>query len=179
MDKIQPLVPADARIFTAFLDSIRSDSGNQGIFFHPYGVDEPFDVDAVTQRNAERWARPMGHVGWQRAWGWFRDTRCVGQIHLTGGDVRSALHRVNMGMSIHPDHRRQGGGRRLLQVAVTWARAQPQIDWIDLGVFGGNDPAIALYRAFGFVEVGRTPDRFRVDGIALEDIAMCLSVAQG
>ncbi|MBT6443583.1 MAG: GNAT family N-acetyltransferase, partial [Acidimicrobiaceae bacterium] len=57
------------------------------------------------------------------------------------------------------------------------ARNRPNIDWLDLGVFDDNNAAQALYLKHGFEVVGRTPDRFRVDGQALDDIAMTLHVA--
>ena len=36
----------------------------------------------------------------------------------------------------------------------------------------------ALYARLGFVELGRTPDRFRVDGHRLEDVSMTLRIGR-
>ena len=54
---------------------------------------------------------------------------------------------------------------------------QPRtVEWIDLGVFGHNAVARRLYRGAGFVEVGITHDRFRVDGVSIDDIHMVLAL---
>lgn len=65
----------------------------------------------------------------------------------------------------------------MLETAIVWARREPGIDWIDLNVFADNPVAQRLYRRFGFEVIGRTPDRFRVDGASLDDLTMTLSVA--
>ena len=64
--------------------------------------------------------------------------------------LRSELHRVQMGMGVAGSHRREGGGTLLLATAIGWARDQPMIDWIDLGVFSDNLGAKALYARHGF-----------------------------
>jgi RimJ/RimL family protein N-acetyltransferase len=81
-------------------------------------------------------------------------------------------------MGVARSHRREGGGTLLLATAIEWARDQPMIDWIDLGVFSGNPGAKALYAGHGFMVLGRTIDRFRVDGKSLDEISMTLSVAR-
>jgi RimJ/RimL family protein N-acetyltransferase len=43
-------------------------------------------------------------------------------------------------------------------------------------VFAHNHRARALYAAAGFIEVGTTRDRFRVDGVAIDDVAMTLAL---
>ena len=101
----------------------------------------------------------------------------VGHLYLAGGMLRSELHRVSLGMGIKSSHRRRGGGSLLLESAIEWARNQPIIAWIDLGVFSDNPGAQALYARHGFEVLGRTPDRFRVDGHSLDDITMTLDVA--
>ena len=65
----------------------------------------------------------------------------------------------------------------LIHAAIAWARSPPTIAWIDLGVFSDNPGAQALYVRHAFQIVGRTPDRFRVDGQSLDDTSMTLNVA--
>ncbi len=64
----------------------------------------------------------------------------------------------------------------LLESAIEWARNQPNIDWIDLGLFSDNPGAQALYARRGFRAIGRTANRFRVDGQSLDEILMTLNV---
>ena len=81
-------------------------------------------------------------------------------------------------MGVARSHRRRGGGSLLLGAAIAWARHQQSIDWIDLGVFSDNPGAQRLYERHGFQILGRTRDRFRVDGVSLDDTEMTLNVAQ-
>ena len=64
-----------------------------------------------------------------------------------------------------------------MEAAIDWARSQPSILWIDLGVFSDNSGAQNLYARHGFQVLGQTPDRFRVDGQSLDDTWMALRVA--
>lgn len=74
------------------------------------------------------------------------------------------------------DHHGQGIARALLDEALAWARAEPTIAYVDLSVFEGNAPAIALYERAGFHETGRVPDRFRIGGVRFTDIQMTAPV---
>ncbi|HZA26780.1 MAG TPA: GNAT family N-acetyltransferase [Actinomycetota bacterium] len=58
------------------------------------------------------------------------------------------------GMWVHPDQRRLGLGRALLEAVVAWARMQ-NADRIRLGVSESNRPAYELYRAEGFMPTGQ------------------------
>lgn len=61
------------------------------------------------------------------------------------------VHLLNI--TVSPDHRRQGWARLLLDALVFWSRGQgAQCLWLE--VREGNAPARALYRAYGFSEVG-------------------------
>jgi ribosomal-protein-alanine N-acetyltransferase len=57
-------------------------------------------------------------------------------------------------LAVHPNYRRQGLGQTLLyaMLAKAWLR---QLEWATLEVRVSNPVAIALYRAFGFQDVGR------------------------
>jgi RimJ/RimL family protein N-acetyltransferase len=167
---------AQVREYVVIARTCDADSGTEGRHYHPYSKSEPYDEDALVKRNAKRWSTPLTESGWRRAWAWVCDGRMVGEATLVGGSLQSELHRVGLGMGLLPAYRGIGGGSRLLQTAIDWARAQPTIDWIDLGVFADNEPAHTLYVKFGFVELGRTPDQYRVDGAVLDNIAMSLFV---
>ncbi len=59
-------------------------------------------------------------------------------------------------VATHPEHRRMGYGAAVLGALLQGARARGLAE-ITLEVRESNLPAIALYRRFGFVEVGRRP----------------------
>lgn len=62
-------------------------------------------------------------------------------------------HRGDLSISIRAGYRGDGLGRVLMDTAVDWARAVG-LRKLTLGVFPGNQGALALYRAVGFVEEG-------------------------
>ena len=81
------------------------------------------------------------------------DERFVG---IAGGfpeeDHPDSVHLVSMW--VEPESRRNGVGHQLIDAVVTWAR-DVGASVVNLWVTDGNDPAIALYRASGFVPTGR------------------------
>jgi len=65
-----------------------------------------------------------------------------------------------IGMMLAVGWRGRGLGTRLMQVAIEHARARG-MHKLSLGVWPHNEPAIALYRKFGFVEEGRRVKHYR------------------
>jgi ribosomal protein S18 acetylase RimI-like enzyme len=103
----------------------------------------PFDVD-------ER-ARAMRDALLER--------RVIGWIALDGrtvvGDLTVfdlQLIEPELGMAVDAAYRGRGIGRALIDAAVAWARANER-PALRLRVFPDNEPARALYRASGFVEI--------------------------
>ncbi len=64
---------------------------------------------------------------------------------------------------VAPESRGQGLARQIIGVAIKRIFAQPQIAAITLHVVA-DMPAEQLYRALGFVEIGRHVDGHRLDG---------------
>lgn len=123
------------------------------------------------------WAKPVTEPCWQRKWG-IRDARggaIVAYCSLTGPDLPAELHRARLALGVEPEFRRRGFGESLLRMAAAFAR-EAGLAWIDLTVLAHNEAALALYRKLGFIEVGRSGDRFRVEGASIEEIAMALSL---
>jgi RimJ/RimL family protein N-acetyltransferase len=175
---VRALVIADLDGYLRHVAEVDAGSGTDGEgHSHPYSKSEPLDLDAAREREIIRWSTEIDRPGWRRVWGLFEQAQLVGHVYLAGGTLDSELHRTNLGIGIVRSHRRRGGGTLLLQTAIAWARCQPSIDWLDLGVFSDNLGGQALYARHGFQLLGRTPDRFRVDGYSVDDLSMTLSVA--
>ncbi len=66
-------------------------------------------------------------------------------------------------ISVHPDHRRKGIARRLMETALADAAARGAIS-AALEVRAGNEAALALYEAFGFKIVGARPHYYPDNG---------------
>jgi len=101
----------------------------------------------------------------------------VGHLELRGGRITAEMHRATLGMGLGRAYTGQGYGRRLVEVAVRWAREDAGLSWIDLGVFAGNERARRLYQRMGFVQQGAREDAFRIDaGVSVTDIQMALDL---
>ncbi|MBX3158176.1 MAG: GNAT family N-acetyltransferase [Deltaproteobacteria bacterium] len=141
----------------------------------PFGASEPFDRDGTVERYRTGWDRGLADVGWRRTWAVVDDGVVRGHLDLQSGRIPSELHRAWLGIGLERTHRARGLGRTLMTTAIAWAR-EHGLHWIDLGVFSTNVRAHALYLRLGFVEIGTTRDRFRVDGASIDDIAMTLAL---
>lgn len=99
-----------------------------------------------------------------------RDTMFVAEINgeLAGmivfvSPARKRLsHTGSITMMIQKAHRNKGIGKALLQELLAWAKQNPLIEKVSLGVFSNNLRAIALYKSLGFVEEGRKVKEFKL-----------------
>lgn len=152
------------------------ESGRDGdVIFRPRSAEEALDPQQLADRYLAAWGRPLDEPLWLRSWGVWVDGVLRGHLDLNGGRLPSELHRAALGMGIERPARRRGHGRAMIRAAIAWAQHRG-LAWIDLGVFAHNHAARALYRSLGFVETGTTRDQFRVDGQAIDDVAMTLAL---
>ncbi|HEU0035071.1 MAG TPA: GNAT family N-acetyltransferase [Kofleriaceae bacterium] len=171
---IRILDDRDLTALVAHLVRHGRESGVDGdVIFRPRSAREPIDEAGLRERLVAAWARGLDEPHWTRTWGAIDGDAIVGHADLHGGRLAAELHRATLGMGIERGARGRGLGKQLLAQLVAWARDRG-LAWIDLGVFAHNAPARALYRSIGFVEVGTTVDRFRVDGTQIDDVAMAL-----
>ena len=59
-----------------------------------------------------------------------------------------------LNIATHPEHRRRGYGKKIMEEIVTHAK-EKQIAFITLEVRESNDAALSLYHGMGFYEVGK------------------------
>jgi putative acetyltransferase len=77
--------------------------------------------------------------------------RVVGNLGLHWrGDHPRRKHAAKLGMSVHDDYAGRGIGTALVREALNMADNWLQITRVELDVFVDNEPALALYRKFGF-----------------------------
>lgn len=173
--RVRPLGLDDLTPLAETMTRQQRENGRDGRYFSPY----PADAPPVTEDAArfERWRTrlplPLDACDWMRAFGLCADDALVGHVTLHGARLAPEMHRASVGIGIERAHHRRGGGRALMNAALDAARAAG-LSWVDLGVFEANAPARALYASLGFVETGRTEDRFRVEGVSLGDVQMTL-----
>jgi RimJ/RimL family protein N-acetyltransferase len=102
------------------------------------------------------------------------DGRLVGWCDiLPARDNEATRHVGVLGMGLLGEYRGQGFGKRLINDALTAARAFG-FSRVELSVFATNARAIALYRQVGFVEEGVRRGYARIDGVIIDSIMMAI-----
>ncbi len=97
----------------------------------------------------------------------------VGVLSFENGARQRLAHRGTFGLSLLAAWRGRGIGDALLGSLLGWARENPLIEKVCLGVFAGNERAIGLYRKHGFVEEGRRVREFKLGpGEYADDLLM-------
>lgn len=102
------------------------------------------------------------------------DGEIVGQVNCRGGTRQATRHAVTLGMSVRQEWRGQGVGAALMAEAIAWAKQTGIVSRIELQVYTRNEPAIRLYRKFGFEVEGRRRRVIFQDGEYLDDFVMAL-----
>ena len=80
--------------------------------------------------------------------------RVVGSLSIARDDQPAVRHVATLGMFVVASHRGRRVGTELMRGAMRWA-GEHGIERVELTVYPNNEGALALYRAFGFVEEGR------------------------
>lgn len=103
------------------------------------------------------------------------DGRVVGRLSVSRDPHPASRHVADLGVMVAEPYRRQGIGTRLLEEAVSWARAS-EIRKLELHVFPWNEAAIELYESFGFEREGYRREHYARDGGYVDAILMALEV---
>jgi RimJ/RimL family protein N-acetyltransferase len=165
---------ADLRAAGRHIERHAYESGRAGdIVFAPF---TELDREAYEETRQETWRRPIDVPGWERCFGAFDGERIVGHVDLTGTTLYSSLHRARLGIGVEREHRGRGTGTALLELALSWARTELALIWVDLSVFAHNTRALRLYERLGFREIGRTDDAYRLGTLHIDDVHMSLQL---
>jgi RimJ/RimL family protein N-acetyltransferase len=97
----------------------------------------------------------------------------AGAVFLRGGTYRRMRHVARLEIYVRAGKRHQGFGGSLLATAVAWAEHCPALEKLSLAVFATNEPAIRMYRRFGFeIEGHRKREYYLGEGRYLDDLLM-------
>jgi RimJ/RimL family protein N-acetyltransferase len=99
----------------------------------------------------------------------------VGRLSVARDAHPASWHVADLGLMVAMGYRRLGIGRGLLEAAVEWARSAG-VRKLELHVFPHNEPAIALYEAFGFVREGYRRRHYRRGQEYVDAILMAYEV---
>lgn len=101
------------------------------------------------------------------------DRKLVGTIDFWNGYRKRIEHTGEFGMGVLPEYRDMGIGAKLIEVLLEWAKENPIIEKVKLGVFATNERAVHLYKKMGFVEEGRCVREVKMgDGTYIDVIEM-------
>jgi len=82
-------------------------------------------------------------------------------------------HRGRLGIGVQRPYRGLGVGEAMLSTLLAWATAEPELERVELSVFGHNARAINLYHKLGFVEEARLVRAYKLsDGTYYDDVMM-------
>ncbi|MDI6824324.1 MAG: GNAT family N-acetyltransferase [Bacillota bacterium] len=154
-------------------------AGTHGILRHPEVMRQTLQL-------------PSLQVGWMS--GWLADPQSrislvAELVHPTGHTGQEARHAVvgmislrrmtgrqqhvaGLGMSVHPAFHGRGIGTTLMGAALDAADREWQVVRTQLAVYPDNEPALRLYRRFGFREEGRLARVAIRDGTYVDTVVM-------
>ena len=171
---IGPIGHAELDAFMGYLEDQMADNGQNGTpLFQPSPRGAPWISSDKVGPFRLGIDIPVGQPRWRRSWCAHDDSGAIiGHVDLRAHDESLTSHRALLGMGVDRAHRRRGLGGALVRHALGWAQHATTLEWIDLSFLGGNLPAERLYRSVGFTVVGTVPDRFRIDGLPVDEISM-------
>jgi ribosomal protein S18 acetylase RimI-like enzyme len=109
--------------------------------------------------------------------GAFEDNRLIAIAGLVCDDLRKTKHAGSVtSLFVHPDQRRRGIGRRLLENLLAEA-VRAGLRSVRLEVVAENKAAIALYESLGFTAYGREPGAYRLGAREWDLLLMTRSCA--
>lgn len=162
--EIRPAVGGDARAFHDFWSAIVAEER----FVRGEEVGVP--VRAYRRRFRARSPWESHHVA-------YRDGRLVGYVTIQRDRHPVTRHVGSLAIAVAAGERGRGIGRRLMEVALDWARSVG-VEKVVLSVYPHNEAAIALYRSFGFVEEGRLARHSRTARGYEDEILMAAWIAE-
>jgi len=98
------------------------------------------------------------------------DQKMVGTLDFWNGHRKRIAHTGEYGMGVLPDYRNKGIGTCLIEVLLKWAKENPLIEKVKLGVFSTNTRGIHLYKKMGFIEEGRKIDEVKTENGSYIDV---------
>jgi len=177
--QIRLLELCDADKFSNHYVTVLNQSGIEGRPVYNFFEPGTFELTASAKANfIERIKSDLTSLSWEKVFVCAKKDVIRGHLSLRGSKVPQSSHRVLLMMAIENGFTGQGLGSQLLEHAISWCTSNSLIDWIDLGVFAQNEPAIALYKKFGFEKISLKRDAFRVERESIDVVDMTYKIAR-
>lgn len=102
-----------------------------------------------------------------------REIACM--FSLSCHPRRRLAHTGEIALSVRKKYWHIGVGSAIMEALIELAK-EASLKNVELGVYADNERAIALYRRFGFEEIGRHRGKMYVDGEYYDEILMDLHI---
>ena len=100
-----------------------------------------------------------------------KDNKIIGFCALVGGVQNRVKHVASLVMGVQKSHWGKGVGSALISLAIEKA-SQIGITRFELTVHVSNEPAIVLYKKFGFVIEGEKNSSIKLNGVLVNEYSM-------
>ncbi len=146
---------------------------------HPDAFGQPYaEAAALSQSEVRHSFDSFWNVGNNLVFGAVADDGTVaGMTGVAGWNRPKMRHRMDIwGVYVAPEFRGQGNGDRLLDAAIAHARSIDGVLQLHLQVVSTNVAAVRSYERAGFVRWGQMPRADIIDGQALDNDFMVLTL---
>lgn len=130
------------------------------------GISEEYEAKILEASYAE----PRGGMHFGRING---EMACM--FSLSCHPRRRLAHTGEIALSVRRKYWHIGVGSAIMEALIELAK-EASLKNVELGVYADNERAIALYRRFGFEEIGRHRGKMYVDGEYYDEILMDLHI---
>jgi RimJ/RimL family protein N-acetyltransferase len=154
----------------------------RALMLHAYAAAPDAFTSTPEERaaQAEAWwlARMQDPKGLSQAFGAFAGDELVGTVTIEFSAKPKTSHKAHLiGMFVKESARGLGAGRALVDAALAAAAARPGVQVVTLTVTDGNEPAIKLYKACGFMSFGVEPMAIATPGGFKSKMHMWLQIS--
>lgn len=154
---------ADAANILAYLNQVGGESDN--LLFGKDEMQLPVEAEEEFIQSTNACKTSVLLVGLVE-----NEIACVGSISASSRE--RIAHLGEVAVSVAKKYWRLGIGEALMKELIAFARQTGKLKTLYLGVRDGNDGAIALYHKLGFVEYGRFPGFFCINGQFEDELLM-------
>lgn len=105
------------------------------------------------------------------------DGHIVGNISVNAVNRKMMSHTACIGIGLLKEYRGLGIGSVLFERVIEWAKKNPLIEILWLETYSTNKQGLALYKKYGFSEIGRHPDFVKLsDTEYVDNVTMTLKM---
>lgn len=167
--KIRETEPEDAGMLLAYLKQVGSETDHLLIDGNGVPMTENEEAAFLSKIKADPGACMLAG---------FLGEELVAVASYQAADNQRIAHHAELAVSVKKACWGRGIGNAMIQALIAEAKATGQIRQLHLKVKADNERAISLYQRLGFVETGRFPAFFYINGVYKDALLMHLTLPQ-